>query len=96
MLIFLQNHVASICLAVTILWGPLARRHILIPTCIEFNFWSWLCSVIFPIHIHIHALLNVAVSEISLDLVSLAASSGVLYTSIEGLILEKVYAKNQF
>ena len=48
----------------------------------------------FPIHIH--ALLNLAVSETWLDLQTLAASSGVLYTSIEGLIHEKVYAENQF
>ena len=95
MLIFLQNHAASICLALSILWGPLACRRILIPTSIEFHFGSWLCSVIFPINIH--ALLNLAVSEILLVLVGLAASAvGVLYTSIEGLIHEKVYAENQF
>ena len=71
------------------------RPRILIPSGIEFNFWSWLCSVIFPINIH--ALLNLAVSEILLVLVGLAASAvGVLYTSIEGLIHEKVYAENLF
>ena len=77
MLIFLQNHAASVFLALSILWGPLARRRILIPTGIEFHFWSWLCSVMFPIHIH--ALLNLAVSEICLDLVDLAASRGSVY-----------------
>ena len=67
------------------------RPRILIPSGIEFHFWSWLCSVIFPINIH--ALLNLAVSEILLVLVGLGwfgsqCSRGSIY-QYRGVIHDK-------